>query len=357
LHRKTEAIREYREVVAQQPDLVPARFNLGTLLLEQGNIAEAAEHLRVAVDKQPDHWAATRNLADAYASLGQVPEAKAAFEKALQLKNEDAPSHLAYAKLLQATDLSLAEEHARRALQLEPTMEEALFVLAGILEGRFEQGASTLPEAANLYQQYLASHPERADVRLRLASVYLELARYADAVQVLESAREQRDAIPDPARALEVNRALVRAYLEMKQVDKALALLPELMTQEPQNAEWPLLWGTLLMGKKQYAEAAAAFQRATQLDAETVQGYTNLASALYLLKDYQGTVAALEKVSALGKDTPGSFFLRAITLDRLGQKEPALENYRKFLESDGNKDPDQEFQARQRVRILTLELR
>ena len=67
--------------------------------------------------------------------------------------------------------------------------------------------------------------------------------------------------------------------------------------------------------------------------------------------------AALERVAALGKDTAGSYFLRAIALDKVEQKAAALENYQHFLATDEQKNQDQEFQARQRVRALEREVR
>ena len=50
------------------------------------------------------------------------------------------------------------------------------------------------------------------------------------------------------------------------------------------------------------------------------------------------------------------FDASAITLDRLKQQKPALEAYRQFLAVAGGKFPDQEFQSRQRARILEKEL-
>ena len=67
-------------------------------------------------------------------------------------------------------------------------------------------------------------------------------------------------------------------------------------------------------------------------------------------------IAALDRVKALGGETPAHFFLRAIMLDKTKQYKPALENYQKFLASAGGKYPDEEFQARQRVRIIEKEL-
>jgi hypothetical protein len=50
-------------------------------------------------------------------------------------------------------------------------------------------------------------------------------------------------------------------------------------------------------------------------------------------------------------------FFRALALDHLEQRAEALQNYNKFLAGSQGKFPDQEFQARQRVRILEAELK
>jgi hypothetical protein len=71
---------------------------------------------------------------------------------------------------------------------------------------------------------------------------------------------------------------------------------------------------------------------------------------------YQQSLAAFDKARDLGENIPGNWFLRAIILDKLKQPKPALEAYQKFLAMSQGKNPDQEFQARQRVRILQREL-
>jgi hypothetical protein len=48
--------------------------------------------------------------------------------------------------------------------------------------------------------------------------------------------------------------------------------------------------------------------------------------------------------------------VRAIMLDKIKQIKPALENYQKFLALSDGKHADEEFKARQRVRILEKEL-
>jgi hypothetical protein len=59
----------------------------------------------------------------------------------------------------------------------------------------------------------------------------------------------------------------------------------------------------------------------------------------------------------LGAETTGHLFFRALCWDRLKQRPQAVESYRKFLAAAQGKFPDQEFQAKQRVRILENEMR
>jgi hypothetical protein len=61
-------------------------------------------------------------------------------------------------------------------------------------------------------------------------------------------------------------------------------------------------------------------------------------------------------VHALGAETSGHFYLRAITLDRLKKNKEALEAYNQFLAASKDVNPDQEFIARQRVKVLEKEL-
>jgi hypothetical protein len=87
-----------------------------------------------------------------------------------------------------------------------------------------------------------------------------------------------------------------------------------------------------------------------------VEAWNELASALIISENFSQGLAALDRLKALGKETPGDLFFRAITLDKLRQLKPALEAYEKFLAADNGAHPDQEFQARHRASIIKLEL-
>ena len=71
---------------------------------------------------------------------------------------------------------------------------------------------------------------------------------------------------------------------------------------------------------------------------------------------YPQAIAALDQIHRLNAEKPGHYYLRAIVLDKLRQNKAALENYKRFLELSQGKSPDEEFKARQRVRILEHEV-
>ena len=354
--RRADAITHYKNVVARQPEIVPARLNLGILLVEEGQPAEAAEHLRFAAEKQPGDFRPAIYLAQALASAARIPEAREAYAKALELEPDDAEANESYARLLVESDPGLAEIYLRRVPELDPSRDEARLLLATVLETRAAQGADTLREAAELYRNYLAAHPatpESNDLRVRLGQIYWSQQKNTEAVEQWEAAWVAGDS------SEKLERLLLDAYLKgpEPQKDKASELVARMLSRNETDAELWMLAGRLRLEKREYEPAAARFLRAAQLRPDWAEAHVNLASTLFLMKQYEPTLRVLAKVAELGEDTAGTHFLRAVSHDNLHHQEEAVENYERFLALDGGKNPDQEFQARQRIRIITDDLR
>jgi tetratricopeptide (TPR) repeat protein len=78
--QRAAAMEEFRRAVARRPDLVEARVQLATFLLEAGNAMQALPLLEGAVRFDADHLAAHINLGDAYRLLERYADAKREFE-------------------------------------------------------------------------------------------------------------------------------------------------------------------------------------------------------------------------------------------------------------------------------------
>ncbi len=77
---RAQAMEQFRKAVARRPDLVEARVQLATFLLESGGAEEARPVLEGAVQFDAENLAAHLNLADCYRLLGAYSEAKKEFD-------------------------------------------------------------------------------------------------------------------------------------------------------------------------------------------------------------------------------------------------------------------------------------
>src|SRR6185369_753005 len=78
--QRAAAMEEFRKALARRPDLVEARVQFATYLLEAGNAQEALPILEGAVRYDSEHIAAHLNLGDAYRLLERYADAKREFE-------------------------------------------------------------------------------------------------------------------------------------------------------------------------------------------------------------------------------------------------------------------------------------
>jgi Tfp pilus assembly protein PilF len=146
------------------------------------------------------------------------------------------------------------------------------------------------------------------------------------------------------------------AYLFAGQLDKALPLLEKAVADEPANYDIRMMYARALRDRKQYPAAAGQFLEAAKIKPAEVRTWTELGAMLYLTGDYERSLAALDHARQLGDETPGTWFLSGLMLDRMKQLKPALNAYQHFLSLSQGKNADQEFQARQRARIIQNEL-
>ena len=125
---------------------------------------------------------------------------------------------------------------------------------------------------------------------------------------------------------------------------------------DPKNFDLHMAAGTLLRDQKKYSPAAREFFEASRIKPDSREAWSELAAMLTILENFPQALAALDRVAALGGEAAGHLFFRAIILDKTKQYEPALAAYEKFLGAAEGKFPTEEFQARQRVRIIKKEL-
>lgn len=88
-----EAMAAYRQALELEPGLADAHLNLGRLLHERGQTADAERHYRHALAARPEDATAAYNLGVALQDLGRLKDAAQAYEAALELDRTLADAH------------------------------------------------------------------------------------------------------------------------------------------------------------------------------------------------------------------------------------------------------------------------
>ena len=341
LNRDTEGVAEYRKTLELKPELYEAELNLGILLLRQKDAAGALPLLTQAAGQRPKEFRPRYYLAEAQLQTGDLAGAATSYRQALELDGKSAAAELGLAHaLVRQQKLAGAAPHYRQAAALDGKYREWLLELADLYEKQKQPA-----EALAIYREF----PENAAVQAHVGELMLENKQYADALPRLEEAFAKEPTEPNRV-------ALAMAYLFANQLAKALPLMEQAVSAEPASFEIRMTYARALRDSRRFPAAAAQFAEAVKLKPNDAPAWRDLADMLYMAGDYEQALAGFEKARQLGEDTAGNCFLRAIILDKLRRLKPALEAYQQFLSMSQGKNPDQEFQARQRSRIIRLEL-
>ena len=339
--RDPEAVAEYRKTLELKPGLYEAELNGGIVLLRQKNPVEALPLFEGAVEQKPQEFRARYYLAESELQTGDYARAEESYKLAIALDAKSAGAQLGMAQtLVQLGRIGEADAYFHQAAQLEPKYREYLLQLAGLYEK-----ASQPREAIAIYREF----PGNPAAQARMGELLLESKQFEDAVPRLEEAYGKD---PSPA-----NRsALASAYALSRKLDKALPLLQQSVAAEPGNYDLRMMYARALRDQRQFQPAARQFYEASKLKPAEAKPWTELGGMLYMAGDLPQALTAFEQAARNGEAGAGNWFLRAIILDKLHQIKPAKDAYQHFLSLSQGKNPDQEFQARQRVRILQREI-
>jgi len=339
--KNAEAIPEYKTTLELRPDLYQAELNLGISLLREKQPAEAVRYLTPAAAQNGNQYRANYYLAAALLGAGDFAKAEQSYMAALAIdpKSPDAELGLAHAVAAE-NKLEDAAVHFKKAAELNPNYRDNLLELASMYET-----AKQPEQAIAIYQQF----PENPGAQERLGDLLLKAGKPSDAIPYFQVAVGKSPT--------EANRAaLAEAYLKNNEPGKAQPVVEQILAADPDNFEIRMLHGRLIRDQRKFPEAAEEFERATKLKPDAPQAWSELAGVLVMAENYPPALAALDRVAALHAEKPGHVFLRAIVLDKTHDLKPALESYQRFLQMSHGENPNQEWQANQRIKTLQREI-
>lgn len=348
-----EAIAAYRKAAQLQPQSFECALNLG-LMLAHEKLPEAETVLERATTLKPSADHANEAMARAWAALAEfrVRDAKVAAEtwaKAVELSPTEANLvEYGLAREKCCADREGAERQYRRALELNAKSHDALSLLTNLYIGW-----RSWPKAQETLTQLLALEPKNETAHLQLASVYNMQEKFAEAAEECRKALALDPNDRDALRELGYIQEQMKQWAEAEKTYRALLLLEK----EPKNAEALLGLGSALLGELKYKEAKETLLLCVNLNGNWPEAFGQLARAAQRDKDYELAIRALDARAKLAPELPSTYFLRASCYDSLRLYKQATENYRKFLGIADGKYPDEEFEARHRLKAIDPEER
>lgn len=377
------ALAPLKTVTGAAPESADAWFYLGYAYHGLHQDAEARAAYEKAVRLNPELYQAQANLGLLLVAIKDAPEALPHLQKAVALKPGDPRPHFDFAVALEASGQTLAAAtELRKALQLDPKLEAAAYQL-----GKIELDEKQYSTAAGDFEKALAINPERAEAELGLASAREGLGQTAQAEQHFEAYLKLQPA-DGPVRfhlaclylqenksdlALAQLQQLERAHTEVPGLDAALgdanARAGKLSDSEscyrkalaatpsgPDAADLHRELAATLVKEGKSTEAESEFRAALGLSPNNADALKGLAESLYLEGRWADAVPIIERLVQSPPAPAGLYFFLATCYDHLGDRKPALDAYEQFLQRSNGSNPDQEWQARQRAKLLSREL-
>ena len=345
-NRLEDATGLYRRAVEANPQSFEAHVELGMLLARQNKLTEAQAELATATGLDPG-VAGTGVKARAWRALARIDRtsepAKASDDlmEALKLSPETPEDTLLAASLAdQSGQYEAAEKAYRRVLTANPKSAPANAGLAHLLIARKQY-----PEAETFLRSALELSPEDTALTAQLATVLAA----QDKAEALPLFQKLHTSHPKDAA---ITRMLAQVLADAGDAAGSDHLYAGLLAASPDDPALLIAHGQNLTRQLKYAEAFAAFDKATRLDPADADGWSGLAFAASKTAQPSVTLHALTMRSKYLPEVPSTYFLWATTYDALHDKAAAVTYYHHFLDSAAGKYPNQEWQARQRLILL-----
>lgn len=328
--RPRDAIKPLERAVKLQPSLHPAWLFLGGAYLETGEPATALRPLTKAVATDPRSVKARQMLADAYLTLERYDDAGRELQKLTELDPKSAPawyglgrSHEARARLAFDRLRQLAPDSPYESLLTADVLasqekySEAVELYRGALE-KLPRTRAAHEAIAEIYEQ--AGEADRAaDERKKIESLpppdcvrdkpecEFRAGRYHEAIAAL---KDRKDAESHYWRARAHNELAVEAFSQLEQL--------------PSSPESHAFRAELYRNQGRHLESVSELQKAAKLAPADRRIQRELATSLYLSRDYEAAEPLLRE---LLKQEPASAelsFLYGDTLLQAGKVEQAI---------------------------------
>jgi len=216
----------------------------------------------------------------------------------------------------------------RRALELDPELEQAKQVLATALYlgGHYEEA---IPELRALVE----ANPKELNNYFLLSRTYLALDRGPEAIAVLE------DALTWKRDTATVKSELGILYLELDETDRAVASLREAVALEPRQPEHYNRLSLVLAVAGRHDEALEAVEKALALAPNTPHILDSLGTVRFYRRELDLALAAYREAIGRSPDEAVYYYNESVVLRAAGDEAAADAAFAEALRLDPGFEP------------------
>jgi tetratricopeptide (TPR) repeat protein len=202
----------WTDTLAKNPNSWLGHCNLGLALFQKGQVDDAIAQYQKAVEIYPNYVAAHYNLGNALLQKGQLDTALAQYEKAVEIDPNDAAAHINLGNaFFQKQQLDEAVAQFQKAVEINPNDAEAQYNLGNAL---FQKGQ--LDEAVAQFQKALKIDPNSFATHYNLGGAFYQKGQLDEAItQFQEVLRLKPDFSP-----AQDNLAKVQALVRQREGNK-----------------------------------------------------------------------------------------------------------------------------------------
>ncbi len=330
----------WRDSLAKNPDAWLPHNNLGVILLEDDQYADAVIHLQRALDIRPSFFETHFNLGYAYAGLHRLEDAIASIRRGLDISPNHSYEHYAIGHfLVQQGNIDQAVRSFRSALDIEPFQKDAHLALGEVLvqSNRDEDANIHFQSAVDRGSPFASDYRQLAELLLREAESGGRTSPAADADSPTETSTEPavtqairllRQAVAldpdDDASQFKLGLLLYHAKMHHAAADA----LESAVRLAPDNAPAAFILGTIRQAAGDRPAAIAAFQQAVQADPQHANAHYNLGTLWLDSRQAHQAVEHLTQAVRIMPDFADAHHNLAIALYQQGEYETAWRHVR-----------------------------
>ncbi len=323
-------------VAAETPGDLLWNYQLAIATREIGATGQATLLFAELAEAHPDYAPLQQRLGEALLQEGNLPGARAAFQRVIDLEPGAAEGYTGLGNvLLREQQYAAAIEALEQAVKRDPSYRVAHYLLGMAYRGagRTKDAARELALGLDAQTRYLpdpltarsARYQVSSTARSEQAMALLGAGRPAEAARVLEQALAYE---PDNVTLLN---NLAIAYPRQGRLDEAHQTLQHALRVDDQKFSTYLNLSAWALRSRQPEQALAYADAAVARAGEMYQTHLNRARVLVALGRDEEALASLEAAVRLNSRSPEPFAMLADQLVRLGRFDEAQPLYEDAL--------------------------